>query len=264
MTEEQREKVRNYRCKRICNKEKGCKKHKCKEQCCPARALGSAAYDVQGLHLCMKVCGKQLSCKKHECGDFCHLGNCKPCKVYSNQPLFCPCGSVKKDPPVLCGTVQPTCNKPCGKQQECGHQCTLKCHLGSCPPCLQMVDKTCNCGSSTIHQVHCSSLRSSCGKVCAKELPCGHQCEKVCHKDGECGFKQATGCGQKCGKQRAHCPHRCMQSCHTGSDCPDEPCSAEIRVFCGCNYRWVLAQCKATLEKETTPTIECNAACVKQ
>lgn len=255
MTDEEKEMKANYKCKRICNANKGCRKHKCKEVCCPVRAV---AADELGLHLCMKVCGKMLQCKKHECGDFCHIGNCKPCKVYANQPLFCPCGTAKIDPPVLCGTQQPTCDRPCQKVQPCGHRCTLRCHLGSCPPCLEIVDKTCNCGSTMISQVHCSSLRSSCGKMCGKELACGHLCQKVCHKVGGCG----DVCGQKCGKQRANCAHRCMAPCHPGKECPDEACTAEIRVFCACGHRWVLAQCRASAEKETA-TLECNAACMK-
>lgn len=53
--------------------------------------------------MCLQSCNKTLSCGKHECGDFCHLGLCKPCRVYSREPLYCPCGIAKIDPPIKCG-----------------------------------------------------------------------------------------------------------------------------------------------------------------
>ena len=74
----------------------------CKEICCLVRGQG---VDPQRVHMCLQSCNKTLSCGKHDCGDFCHLGLCKPCRVYSREPLYCPCGIAKIDPPIKCGSV---------------------------------------------------------------------------------------------------------------------------------------------------------------
>ena len=142
MTEEEIEESKVFICDKVCNMSKKCKRHKCKEVCCPARK----GPDPNGLHMCLLECNKTLACGIHKCNDFCHIGPCKPCKVYSREPLFCPCGIEKIDPPVKCGTVQPTCGGPCQKILPCGHKCALKCHLGACPPCMEPVIKSCLCG----------------------------------------------------------------------------------------------------------------------
>ena len=94
--------IREYRCLKTCNQYKGCKKHKCQIPCCPVKKGGP---DPEGDHLCLMECPKTLSCGVHKCADFCHFGPCKPCKVYSREPLYCPCGVAKLDPPIRCGQV---------------------------------------------------------------------------------------------------------------------------------------------------------------
>lgn len=169
--------------------------------------------DPSGRHLCLKMCNKTLACGKHQCNSFCHLGYCKPCRNISNQPLACPCGSVKIEPPIPCGTAQPTCNNPCSNVLPCGHKCTMKCHLGNCPPCLEVVTKLCNCGSELVPNVYCNQQKHSCARVCDKELPCGHHCQKVCHLPGQCFGNEeellVKGCGERCNKVRVSCNHRC-------------------------------------------------------
>ena len=85
----------------MCNTTKSCKRHKCKNICCPVQK----GVDPNGDHMCLITCNKTLECGKHECNEFCHIGFCKPCRVYSRDPLFCPCGFAKKDPPIRCGTL---------------------------------------------------------------------------------------------------------------------------------------------------------------
>jgi len=138
MSEEELAESQNFICKKICNQLKSCKKHKCKDACCPVQP---GRPDPEGRHLCLLTCQKDLTCGKHKCNEFCHLGKCKPCRVFSSQPLYCPCGIAKVDPPVKCETQQPTCGGPCKQKLPCGHNCAIRCHPGPCPPCLEMVDK---------------------------------------------------------------------------------------------------------------------------
>jgi len=102
MTPEEYEIAETFKCKRVCNQLQSCKKHKCKELCCPVK---KGIHDPTGRHLCLRTCNKTLSCGKHTCNSFCHIGFCKPCRYVSNQPLFCPCGSFKLEPPIKCEQV---------------------------------------------------------------------------------------------------------------------------------------------------------------
>lgn len=217
-----------------------------------------------GRHLCLKTCNKTLSCGKHQCGGFCHIGFCKPCRFISNQPLFCPCGTTKVEPPIKCEQVQPTCTSPCKNKLQCGHQCTMKCHLGNCPPCLEIVTKVCNCGSEIMPNVYCNQQKHSCGRACGQMLPCGHNCSKVCHPPGTCFTSlqdlMDKGCGERCNKPRKECKHRCLEACHPHKECPVIPCEAEIRVYCKCGFRFVNIICKSVPEREP---IECNSECWK-
>lgn len=214
--------------------------------------------------MCLQVCNKTLSCGQHICNDFCHLGPCKPCKVYSREPLYCPCGIAKADPPVKCGQLPPTCSGPCQKVHACGHKCPLSCHLGNCPPCLEPVTKACRCGKQTTEGVYCSQNAPGCGQPCGFPLKCGHVCQKVCHPKGQCFTTveelMEKGCGQRCMKPRASCQHRCQADCHPGKPCPDVPCEAEMRHYCKCRHRFVLTVCKSIQDRQP---LDCNADCWK-
>ena len=159
MSQEELSNSLNFSCTKICNQNKSCKRHKCKEICCPVKK----GLDPLGKHICLSVCKKTLGCGVHQCNDFCHIGFCKPCRIYSREPLYCPCGIAKLDPPVKCGQIQPTCLGPCLTVQPCGHKCALKCHLGGCPPCLEPVNKTCVCGKETHEKVWCHQRNPNCG-----------------------------------------------------------------------------------------------------
>mmetsp|Transcript_39173 Transcript_39173/g.37548 ORF Transcript_39173/g.37548 Transcript_39173/m.37548 type:complete len:192 (+) Transcript_39173:1078-1653(+) len=98
---EELEELESFKCKKVCNQLKSCNKHKCKEICCPIKK-GMA--DPNGMHLCLQVCNKTLACGVHQCNSFCHLGFCKPCRYVASQPIYCPCGTAKLDPPIPCGT----------------------------------------------------------------------------------------------------------------------------------------------------------------
>ena len=213
MTQDEIDEIDNFKCKRVCNALKKCGKHQCKEVCCPVKKELGRAGDPEGRHLCMLTCNKMLSCGKHRCEDFCHLGHCKPCKVVSVQPIYCPCGIAKLDPPIHCGVPPPTCKGPCKKILDCGHPCSSRCHNGPCPPCLETVARLCNCGKELMTNVFCHKKDFSCGQVCKAELKCGHKCQKVCHLPGKCVTSvdelMENGCGQRCGALREECGHKC-------------------------------------------------------
>jgi len=54
-----------------------------------------------------------------------------------------------------------------------------------------------------------------------------------------------NGCGERCGQPRKLCKHRCLENCHPSSECPENPCEAEIRVYCKCGFRFVNTICKS-------------------
>lgn len=103
MTEEELLKATRFSCTKVCNQTKTCKRHKCKRICCSVK---KGTGDPDGHHICLQTCNKTLTCGVHQCNDFCHIGFCKPCRVYSREPLYCPCGvenNYKLDPPIKCG-----------------------------------------------------------------------------------------------------------------------------------------------------------------
>lgn len=167
----------------------------------------------------------------------------------------------------MCNTPQPTCLNPCTKISACGHQCGISCHGGNCPPCLEIVTKMCNCGSEIIPNCYCNQSKHSCGKTCGLALPCGHNCQKVCHLPGQCfplGGRDEllqNGCGTRCNEPLQYCKHRCLEPCHPNKPCPeDNPCEAEIRLYCKCGFRFVQTLCKSIQERDP---IECNSECWK-
>jgi len=187
MPEEEIEAIDNFECKKICKSIKSCKTHKCMLMCCDVKKGIGRAGDPDGKHLCTLNCGKMLGCALHPCPDFCHLGYCKPCKYISTVPLYCPCNIAKLDPPIKCGEPAPSCGGPCLKKLPCGHDCSLKCHTGNCPPCLVMVERPCNCGKDVKTGIFChKSDNLSCGAQCKEPLSCGHTCTKNCHLPGKC------------------------------------------------------------------------------
>mmetsp|Transcript_42742 Transcript_42742/g.65667 ORF Transcript_42742/g.65667 Transcript_42742/m.65667 type:complete len:358 (+) Transcript_42742:2269-3342(+) len=262
VSEEIKELLKEFRCTRVCNKMKKCKRHKCKEVCCGVQKGGP---DPTGAHMCLLTCSKTLSCGKHQCNDFCHIGFCKPCKVYSREPLFCPCGIAKVEPPIKCGQVPPTCGGPCLKVHECGHKCAITCHLGQCPPCMEKVTKTCVCGKETHESIYCHKRKPNCGQSCGFPLKCGHICQKECHPRSQCFTTvedlMENGCGQRCQKQRDNCMHRCQSMCHPGQPCPEVACQAEMRHYCSCGNRYVLTICKSIQDRKP---LECTSDCWKQ
>lgn len=212
-------------CVAPCKTRKSCGIHRCDTLCCPA----FSQRDHES-HLCLQVCGKALQCSNHVCEDFCHLGRCGPCRVVSNEPLFCACGSNCVEPPVRCGTDLPICTSPCGESMDCGHECVANCHFGDHPLCYESVARLCFGGHRQMRvPCHVSSL--SCGRSCGKPLPCGHSCKIQCHA-GDC-----PPCSQQCGATRSFCSHKCEAECHPDFPCPDDPCKFKLKAACECGWK---------------------------
>lgn len=145
---------RDFLCDKKCNRDRGCRNHKCGRRCCDGRCPP-----------CTNPCGRRLDCGICKCDMVCgHSGydslgvalyNCPPCTKLNEVRCFCgaslimiPCGLPKKPPPCL---------EACRVPPVCRHTARSPhvCHAGSCPPCTQ-----------------------ECGAL----LPeCGHSCSQPCH-----------------------------------------------------------------------------------
>lgn len=131
-------------------------------------------------------------------------------------------------------TIPHSCGEVCGKslKPDCGHKCVLLCHPGACPPCPQLVTKSCDCGKSPMKTIRCSTRTWQCGKPCERILSCGiHKCAASCHGPSECkpcAKKASKSC--LCGKRKAdrNCSDqgwRCEEECSGYHDCGLHPCN---------------------------------------
>lgn len=262
-------------CDRRCNEFLLCRRHRCQNVCCmykkrkpfprpnvltsdavwldsfvEARLHGMSNTDRRRLgHVCQRTCEKELSCRLHDCDLSCgHSGDCPPCGILSREPLFCACNSVSIPPPVRCGTVPPSCGKPCSKERDCGHECPDECHPGECAPCVENTKFDCVGGHGESRFVPCyiGAKGIKCPRACGKPLHCGiHACRKQCHGDypRQCEFSTVDGCAQVCGLPRQTCDHTCLRACHPGMICPNVPCQHIITVSCPCGRRQEQAKC---------------------
>lgn len=239
-------------CAQVCRTSKMCGNHRCNQICCPG--FGNGRHEA---HYCLEVCGKPLTCGSHMCEDFCHLGRCPPCRVVSNLPLYCACGENCIDPPVVCGTEPPFCDRLCEAELPCGHLCVGRCHIGDHPICCELVDRSCLGGHCVMTNKPCHVGAMSCGQKCDRMMQCGHLCTAQCHS-GEC-----PPCTQPCGANRAYCEHQCDAPCHHGEACEDVPCRRKIKSACACGLRIEEKLCGADSDAPwpVHPAPRCNASC---
>ena len=203
-----------------------------------------------------------------------------------SRPLSCACGKERIAPPILCGTEPPKCKRRCNKILSCGHKCYFDCHFGPCPVCEEIVDKKCECGSTTIKQVKCSKA-VRCQNLCDNELPCGHKCRLSCHPIGECEllrisrrekFSNDTSipiaerrffeendliektCFTKCNKVKEKCKHHCMTFCHPGVECPDLFCGAMVKITCACGNKTDFEECGKLTDNQRV-ILPCDDRC---
>ncbi|XP_067934473.1 transcriptional repressor NF-X1-like isoform X2 [Watersipora subatra] len=213
-----------YKCEKKCSKKRECGRHKCGQLCC-----------TLANHPCMQICGKRLSCGTHKCTELCHLGKCPMCYNVSFDELHCHCGVTIMYPPIPCGTRPPECPEMCNRLHACEHPVLHRCHAEeSCPPCATLTTKLCMGEHELRNNVPCWIKELSCGRTCARPLPCGdHKCPKTCHK-GECGEQV---CHQPCPREREACKHRCGAECHKGWECPSTDCHQRVTLQCACGNR---------------------------
>lgn len=188
----------------------------------------------------------------------------------------CFCGK-EINPPYHPWLIPHSCNGTCSKPliPDCGHKCILLCHPGPCPPCPQMVTKSCKCGLSAAKTVRCSYKIWTCLKKCNLKLPCMvHKCNKICHEKNACPpcnerSVQKCCCGTKskeisCSQAKWHCDkvcnkpfacglHKCSRICHS-DECGD--CPLGLPRTCPCGKQQSIAPCSEQTES-------CGGTCQK-
>lgn len=200
---------------------------------------------------------------------------CPKCRfAYSKEEIprkyRCFCGKLN-NPPLHPWLIPHSCGEVCGKRLSsqksdiCQHKCLLLCHPGPCPPCPQMVSRTCFCESDA-KKVRCSAQPWSCGSKCNRLLMCGsHRCETTCHGDScppcnhtstqpcLCGAEKTMRpcnqpvwqCKKICSKPFSCGHHKCLQVCHPGN-CGDCPYSGLKSCPCGATQKFI--ECPDTME----------------
>jgi transcriptional repressor NF-X1 len=144
---------------------------------------------------------------------------------------------------TVCCSTDHICTKICGKPLKCGsHNCTVLCHRGPCPTCLEASFEPliCTCGRTELAPpIRCGTKPPQCPHPCIVDPPCGHpkvshgchsleeECpkcpylvEKVCMcgkktvKNQPCFRAQAgsVSCGMACGALMPCGFHRCKAS----------------------------------------------------
>ncbi|ELT89371.1 hypothetical protein CAPTEDRAFT_154981 [Capitella teleta] len=206
---------RPFTCQRKCNKKLSCSRHKCQNRCC-----------VLTEHKCEQICGQP-----------CHNGKCPTCWHVSFDDLTCECGVESLIAPVACGTKPPECRQPCIRPHACDHQVMHNCHAEDrCPPCTVFTKKWCHGRHELREHIACHITELSCGRLCAKELPCKqHSCIKNCHKF-DC-LANGEKCAQPCQKPRDECGHACGAPCHPDDPCPPSSCRVMVEYRCECGNR---------------------------
>ncbi|KAJ8683711.1 hypothetical protein QAD02_019503 [Eretmocerus hayati] len=258
--------AKEWSCRNPCNKKYKTCEHFCSEPCHPGNCPPCSKEVVvpcncksesklrkcnEAVWKCNKICGRAFSCKVHVCEDNCHKpGDCNICPLEKNRT--CPCG--KKKYAISCRELQaPTCGDTCGKLLDCkAHYCSMRCHTEGCGQCLEVVTKSCRCGSyskeiACVKEFHCT-------KKCTQMRLCGrHQCNKKCC---DCTLRNNFYVCEKVCDNMLNCrKHKCSAPCHSG---PCYPCPRTIVVQCRCGNSKITLPCGVT--KKIKPP-HCNKKC---
>lgn len=175
---------------------------------------------------CRKQCEKIVCTEGHMCKKRCF----EPCGLCNTQVVRqLPCGHPLKTEchrdllKILCKTpkevILPSCTHkaqiacsedpekavcpfPCDKRLDCGHQCTLKCHVNKDPnhaeyQCMKRCErKRKNCNSDHKCPKKCFEECDLCLMKVKRVLPCKHEVITECHlddKDIKCGYDLYLG-----------------------------------------------------------------------
>ncbi|MGH0160230.1 UNVERIFIED_CONTAM: hypothetical protein FKN15_061171 [Acipenser sinensis] len=245
----------------FCKKQLDVPKSKETHTGCLIEQLTEEKYECMVCCEVIRVMAPVWSCQS--CYHVFHL-NCikKWARSPASQAEVCYCGISSREVP--CGTDKEhfdesghfSCQKLCGKMLDCGkHTCLQVCHPQPCQSCprLPKVVRSCPCGQTPLSKLlelgyperkSCTDTIPSCGKTCAKPLPCGsndsiHLCENLCHEKEcgpcsltstikcRCGFKTKEVpcaviqneadfmfmCDKRCNKKRTCGRHKCNELC---------------------------------------------------
>ncbi|KIL58249.1 hypothetical protein M378DRAFT_27649 [Amanita muscaria Koide BX008] len=235
-----------------------------------------SCFDWMGRFECEQTCDRLFDCGIHRCQNVCHrqLMDASPCPFSPSKITHCPCGKHPIGSPTYprfparkrCTDPIPTCESTCDKVHDlCGHSCTVKCHVGSCPPCSVPMIRPCRCGMTT-REIKCSDLLSKdsngekeilCDRPCAVLRACGkHECRRLCCPLSSLAFGKgkkgraavvdptaAAGIGEEegglhecdlvCGKMLSCGNHTCEKRDHKGP-CPSCLRSSFEEAICPC------------------------------
>ena len=131
-------------------------------------------------------------------------GGCKrPCNTLLDCGHRCTMICHIKDP----SHQNYKCTRRCEKTCEYGHQCSSVCYT-NCPPCIAAVKKIIPyCGHENMVSCSQDPQKCMCTRPCEKQLPCGHTCAKPCG---------AYMCTQTCMvkvQKTLHCEHTATVPC---------------------------------------------------
>lgn len=258
--------MKEWSCGSICGKKYKSCAHSCQKDChrgecppcteivlasCNCQAESESRLCNESIWFCDKPCGQRFPCNVHFCESLCHkVGDCAGCPIEKNRT--CPCG--KKKYSVSCKQQHlPTCGDTCGKLLDCGqHFCNMRCHTEKCGQCLEVVMKTCRCGSYQ-KEIACTK-DFHCNKKCTQWRLCGrHHCNKKCC---DCLIKNTFNtCEKVCDNQLNCQKHKCAAPCHSG---PCYPCTRIDVIQCRCGSSKITVPC-GTVKRIKPPN--CNKLC---
>uniref|UniRef100_A0A0K8TC13 NF-X1-type domain-containing protein n=1 Tax=Lygus hesperus TaxID=30085 RepID=A0A0K8TC13_LYGHE len=241
--------------KKLYNKKHVCSDHKttCGSTCAAVMPCG---------HICRRRC--HIQDRSHETVYKClQCGNTKSTKASTaivdvSHPMLK--NDYKKNQQLtkcIHGETMHSCDKVCGYNLGCGHQCNEKCHLnedihttlcvekcGAILPCGHSCQEACHmlkscsdlCQTCAEDQtIECShGLVSTCKEKCNFEYKCGHLCTKMCRHSSD--VTHSEPCKQQC-DQLLQCLHRCKKSCHfEDSSQHGTPCEQQCAFLCLCGH----------------------------
>ncbi|KAG2150355.1 uncharacterized protein EDB93DRAFT_1205209 [Suillus bovinus] len=275
----------------------------------------------EGRYECDSVCGRPFACGVHTCEKGCHPPSFTPprCPLDPSIMQTCACGRLAlptveqhdryihkpesttipkydasgKDiayflgPRTSCTVPVPTCKQQCIKTlPDCSHQCGISCHTGPCPPCTELIERTCRCGATKV-MIKCGEVIKTtegneagdilCDRACIALRICGrHQCNRIC-----CPLASLAAAQRGKGKKRAGMfeelvaeeggLHECDLPCGKMLNCGNHRCERkDHRGACGVClqsvYEDLICPCGRTALEPPIPcgaTMTCSYPCAR-
>lgn len=245
--------------------------HICRLLCHTDRTTHASVYCVEPClrlhdgcgHTCPKRCGDdcgrcetvvgtiQLPCGHSRPNAKCWEA-CSPSKVHCRTPvdkMVQVCGHTVK---VACGESKFECNRECGTQLSCGHECRQKC--AKCTQStLEALAKRNELDSVVLPIAR--TEHGACRKKCDRMLACCHRCQGVCHQSNTC-----PPCRSKCDIfQCVHggCEHECRVACSACCESCEWECEHVGQCELPCGAPCIRPLC----DKRCTVDLQCGHRC---